>query len=302
LRETDLVLTNFPVYTQKSQSLITTKDFQPFATPKRLMRALQSLNSCNPDSKRVSLSEDVALCQHDAAVLSVVDMDVEASSEAGWSVRDNPIASDESFQADTSDEELEDRPKLPSEGAQLQIFLPSDSRDIHMLSPTEEARPHQQNASESNFTPRQPHKCMKYDIICSTISSDVHRSTSSEGPSHSSVVEDEGGAHIFSGLAKDEVKKSGLRCDCLAMSEGFISTRESLDKDCYRRQKSSERNRQTWWDSRFMLVRLLSRNWKHLCWYGEIILGGTLCVVLTLPLAMALAKALNSTPEHLVPT
>lgn len=186
-------------------------------------------------------------------------MDVEASSEAGWSVRDNPMASDESFESDTSDEELEDRFELP-------LTEPTQSddskRDIHMLL-----------QSESRLTEPEEtktHQQLNTDILQSNLllNSDGH-----------TPLED---------------------------SKGCLDS--STVKGCYMQASLHTEGRWWWWDSeglrgRYMLVRLMSRKWKNnLCWYGEIILGGTLCVVLTLPVAMALAKALNSTPEHLVPT
>jgi hypothetical protein len=313
---------------QKSKPLITTKDFLPFATPKRVMRALQLLNSPNPDSRRVSLNQDMAFCQENG-IPSMVDMDVETSSEAGWSVRDNPIASDESFQAESSDEEeLQEKLDLPSDDTQLQNILSTNSlspRDIHMLSPVcresrsvdvEEARPHQEYTYDSTLdcvlsnitTPisTQAHDCMKRGNIYSTFNTDIHRSLSSEIRTYIPIVEDLDldMVELISTGPEDAqhengFEKNGLCCNCQASLEGHTNV------ECCR-LKSSELNPRRWWDrrglGRYMLVRLVSRNWKNLCVYGETLLGGTLCVVLTLPLVMALAKALTSAPDHLVPT
>lgn len=251
-----VILLTSTEHSQIPQSFITTKELLSIATSKRLMRSSQS------DSRRLSLNGDDALCQHEVAV--GVDMDVEASSEAGWSVRDNPMASDESFKSDTSDEELEDRFKLPlTEPTQSN----ASERDIHMLSQSES------RLAEPEETKTHLEQLNTTDILQSTLlKSNEHRLVS--------TLED---------------------------SKGCLDS--STFKDCYMQAASLHTERRwSWWDSeglraRYMLVRLMSRKWKtNLCWYGEIILGGTLCVVLTLPVAMALAKALNSTPEHLVPT
>ena len=245
----------------------------------------------------------------------MVDMDAETSSEAGWSVADTPIASDESFQAESSEkEELENILKLPSDGTQLQNILSVDSlspRDIHMLSPVcreprsvdvEEASPHQENNHNSvldhcvpsNITSpisTHAHNCIQCDNIHSTfntyipVAEDLDLDTVKRICGGSADVQHEGG-----------VKKNGLRCNCQGSSEGYTTV------ECCR-LKLSERNPRRWWDSRrFVLVRLASRNWWNLSWYGETLLGGTLCVVLTLPLAVALAKAVSSAPDYLVPT
>ncbi|KAG0630784.1 hypothetical protein M758_1G203300 [Ceratodon purpureus] len=309
---------------EKAKPLITSMDFLPFATPKRLMHALQFLNSSNPDSQWISLNQDIASCQDDGTV----DMDVETSSEAGWSVIDNPIASDESFHAGSSDEELEDRLKLPPDDSLLQNILSTNCispRDIHMLPPVcheslpvhgEEAKLPQEDTYDftlecvpSNITTpisTQAHDCIRCDNTYSIFSADIHRSISSELRTRVQIVEgsDSGAVkHICNGPAdaqpEDEVEKNELRCNCQDSSDGYSRV------ECCK-LKSSEQNPQRWWDSRsigrFMLVRLVARDWRNLCWYGEILLGGTLCVVLTLPLAMALAKALTSPQDHLVPT
>lgn len=275
------------------------------------------------------MNQDMASCQ-DEVVPRMVDMDVETSSEAGWSVRDNPIASDESFQSESSDEEeLEGRLKLLSEDTELQNILSTDSRsprDIHMLSPVcresrlvdiEEARPHQENTYDSTLdcfptsnvnSPIAPQAddCIKCDNICSTFSSDIHRSISSEVRTFIPSVDDsdiDSLEHVSGVPAEsqlqNEVRESGLCCNCQASSEGY-----TLMECC--RLKSSAKTPKRWWKSRelgrYMLLQLVSRNWNNLCWYGEILLVGTLSVVLTLPLAMALAKALTSAPDYLVPT
>lgn len=84
---------------QKPRVLITTADFLPYTTPRRLVLSLQSDSDTKStdvekeDSVRLGVEElgEVAACNGDA------DMDVESSSDGGWSVREYAIASDESF-------------------------------------------------------------------------------------------------------------------------------------------------------------------------------------------------------------
>lgn len=63
-------------------------------------------------------------------------LDAESSSKAGWSVRDNPIASEGSYRSNTSDQEFDewhkadDFPRLRKLGS-----IDVSPRDIHMISP-----------------------------------------------------------------------------------------------------------------------------------------------------------------------
>ncbi|KAI5063396.1 hypothetical protein GOP47_0021943 [Adiantum capillus-veneris] len=67
--------------TEVAKKCMSAEDFLIFSTPRRLVRSLQSVSS-TPDSK-CSPERDQGL-----------DLDCDALSESGWSVRDNPIAGD----------------------------------------------------------------------------------------------------------------------------------------------------------------------------------------------------------------
>ncbi len=78
--------------------LITTEDFQPFATPRKLVQSLQSdLGSPLSDSNVIDQDSQ----PHEGVrgwigrLSGDADMDLETSSNEGWSVMDNPIASEE---------------------------------------------------------------------------------------------------------------------------------------------------------------------------------------------------------------
>lgn len=319
---------------EKSKPLITTNDFLPSATPKQLMRKLLYLNSSNTDSRRVSLDQEVVQCED--GVPDVVDMDVETSSEAGWSVRDNPIASDESFQAGISDEdEDEDRQKQPAEVIrQPQNFLSSDcngSRDIHMLSPVyREARStncteggfHQEKTTDSTFqcisnfpssTSTEAGYCRNFYEDWFTCNSDSQRIMSSETLASCSPVFKYSNVDSFGYISSelvdvqhdDKVERIGPYSNFLAVGEGTTAV-ESHGRECYRLE-SSGRNPRSIFDSldlgQYVIPRAsLAKTWRKFCWYGEIVLGGTLCLVVTLPLAMALAKTVTSPSNYLVPT
>ncbi|CAM6082524.1 unnamed protein product [Calypogeia fissa] len=90
---------------QKQRLLITGEDFLPFSTPRRLVRSLQS----NLSSPLVSSAPKNKVTKSFHEVGNMSDKDFESSSEAGWSVRDNPIASDESAYTDSEGEDREQR-------------------------------------------------------------------------------------------------------------------------------------------------------------------------------------------------
>lgn len=113
----------------KPRVLITTADFLPYTTPRRLVLSLQSQLSSPGDEvgneeqvRRSSGGAGMRTEFNEDAVRRVVDgtgkridfnedadMDVESSSDSGWSVRDNPIASDDSATEECSKEEMKEK-------------------------------------------------------------------------------------------------------------------------------------------------------------------------------------------------
>jgi hypothetical protein len=58
-----------------------------------------------------------------------------------------------------------------------------------------------------------------------------------------------------------------------------------------------------WGQGNAAMIHTLEKMWRKLCWYAEITLGGSLCVVLSLPVALAVVKALTLPQDDaLVPT
>ncbi|KAG0600652.1 hypothetical protein M758_11G050900 [Ceratodon purpureus] len=118
------------------------KDFPPLVTPKRLVRSLSNLSI--PETRGSPMLEQVMkLSQDDPLVPGMIStttdggvLDAETSSEAGWSVRDNPIASEESYRAESSDDEFDGRGAYESNYPKPSFNVGSASpRDIGMISP-----------------------------------------------------------------------------------------------------------------------------------------------------------------------
>ncbi|XP_024514891.1 uncharacterized protein LOC112340540 [Selaginella moellendorffii] len=74
---------------ERSASILTAEDFTKYTTPRRLVRSLQALES-SPDSDPDEKLDDSVLIDGEAE-------EEEESSEAAWSVRDNPIAEQDLF-------------------------------------------------------------------------------------------------------------------------------------------------------------------------------------------------------------
>jgi hypothetical protein len=199
--------------------------------PKRLVRSLSNLSVLEQD-----MNDEVVTSSTDAA-------DAETASETGWSVRDNPIASEESYRVESSDEEC------------------CSPREIRMISPSKPLRASDRGANPDH---EPDHAC----------------------PSKLRVrtdMDDDAPSGLSSLLHEDERNPSEpIKCS------------EPSDQDA-----ASEP------PSRQGAVSRVTRNWKKLCGFTEFALGGSLCVVIALPLAMLIVKALNGSRGefcHLVPT
>jgi len=268
----------------------------------------------------------------------LVDMDLETSSEAGWSVRDNPIASDESFQAESSDdEELEERRSGLRESFvnPLKEVTTTDNvspREIHMVSLNH--RKSQQDVDQaaaldfsslskghsSRATPSS--SSGESDVYCQTCSTCAYNNSQQTPPwcrsrAPNRAVKEfkyEAGKPLSSGLSsllhEDEVKKYGLCCSCSAAVEGSVigNFAEEEEVDSLINTSSAKKQQQNGWHhcgglGQYSPIQLVTRNWKKVCWYAEVVLGSSLCVVIAIPLAMAIARALNDPRDYqLVPT
>lgn len=342
-----ILLVFLDIFLQRSTPILSGKDFLPFATPKRLMLALQT-SQPSPNLRDGAWDRGMRLSQDDAvpssrmmmAHVPLADMDLETSSETGWSVRDNPIASEESFRAGSSDDECQPYDHRSRGGVYEAFAYPRkvtsadgvSPREIHIVSPfcgkTDNESSSTADDCNGNKHVTSNRRVQESDLLsdqthCPTClvdepkprvwtqaSSAAKDSTSEAGRKPGS---DNGGLSNL--LHSDELKEIGLFCgDCGSeASDGGGSVTEvelSADDDEEEtdsfRKPVAERSRRRWWQrglTQFLFVRLMKRNWRRWSWYVEVFLGGSLCVALALPLAMVIARAITPPREiYLVPT
>lgn len=309
------------------------------------MRALQS-NLSNPDSSESLQDRDLKPPEDDVVVSGsaghnpdVVDMEVETSSEAGWSVRDNPIASDESFRADSSDDEVEEGGRgvydafaFPRKVSSADGVSP---KEIHMeTSPIYRKTRSVDNVSALESEKREHLGVSRKETLkgarlvnifggskatnetCSScgLESEKPSVCRMRVPSRAGKeMEFETGKSICSRsglpslLQEDDSKRKRLCSACWGGSEGSMAGESAEEGDIDSLLRTSvDKKGGNWWEQgigHLLVVRFVKRNWRSFCWYSEIVLGGSLCVVLALPLAMAVAKALSAPRDYtLVPT
>jgi hypothetical protein len=322
---------------QKPRVLITTADFLPYTTPRRLVLSLQSDSDTKStdvekeDSVRLGVEElgEVAACNGDA------DMDVESSSDGGWSVRDNPIASDESFRTeDSSEEEFDEQQTEVHEALAL-------SRKITSVTAVSPRR---------NWSPPESHQDSYYSA-----SGLDHLNTPNSSQRRGNRGDDIGSHRLTPNSSRNRMESPDGNLGCLSCTEsqrkksvlkaqewdlGMNINRASADhttgarrsmlfdqvpqevrKHCCQGSDSSvmgsigdaSRGSQGssevisgsvssgWWNRTFgQSVKLGCRKMTGL---AEAVLGGSLCVVVAVPMAMVLAKVFNGEPDcFLVPT
>lgn len=331
---------------QRSTPILSGKDFLPFATPKRLMLALQTSQS-SPKLRDGAWDRDMRLSQDNAVPSSrmvmahtpLADMDLDTSSETGWSVRDNPIASEESFGAGSSDDECKPYDQRSRGGGVYEAFAyprkvtSADGispREIHIVSPFCRKTDYEPSSNAVDCNGNKNVALNRRVQECDLLSDQTHcpsRIVDESKPrvwtQASSITKDltfeagrkpgsnDGG--LSSLLHSDELKKNGLFCgdcgpeasDAGSVTEVELSADDEEEIDSFRKPVA-ERSRRSWLErglTQFLVVRLIKRNWRRWSWIVEVFLGGSLCVILALPLAMVIARALTPPREiYLVPT
>jgi hypothetical protein len=256
------------------------------------VRSLSSLS--NPESLKGSLFEqDMKLSQDDVLRSSNADgseLDLETSSEAGWSVRDNPIASEESYRSDSSDEEMDHRRKGDDFPRLRKVGLPSP-REIHMIIPEPKTRRSFNGGATLDPSGRARNPEATDDIadhLCQCVLADQTLTPcriKSPGNGLSNL------------LHKDEMNRDNVcsSCTCkLCETDGNKRSRDALGESELDSPSPKEVRR-------YQPIRMV---WRRLRWCTEAALGGSLFLVLALPLAMVLGKALNGSREcaGLLPT
>jgi hypothetical protein len=334
--------------------MLLTLDQLPFTTQK-LLHVLQ------PDLQ--SLDSDVTASTPDPAVKSCrnvlgessslkqagLEMDFETSSDAGWSVRENPLASDESFHSGESSEEDPDR---KSRGLYKATSFPSKvasaDRNIYKTSVTlhrkawsvdggllhegaQNGGVHFRNRDDIGtwrMSPKSIRSVRSFsgvgvsDEICSATGAEPKKLflefEAAERPAaEATALEDEdrnGGStsqtKLSSFSTKDESMITQQCCACNKIVIKAPVTRESTENDETGDQlpetSPPEQEAKGWWDHRLghhFVSRFLKKNWTKVRWYGEMVFVGSLCIIVALPLAMIVTKALSTSRDlSLVPT
>lgn len=220
------------------------------------------------------------------------EVDLETSSEAGWSVRDNPIASEESYRSDSSDEEMDHRrkgddfPRLRKVGS-----LDSSPREIHMIVPEPKTKRSSNDAETLDPSGRARNPEAADDVadhLCPCVLADK---------TFSSCRIKTSGSGLSNLLHKDEMKRDSVcsTCACkLCETDGSERCRDAVGES----ELDSPAPKEV---RRYQPIRMV---WRRLRWCTEAALGGSLFLVLALPLAMVLGKALNGSRQYdgLLPT
>ncbi|KAG0558401.1 hypothetical protein KC19_10G025600 [Ceratodon purpureus] len=331
----------------KPRVLITTADFLPYTTPRRLVLSLQSQLSSpgnegdevgNEDvvrridekaGKRAESSEDASRRIDDGTGKRIdfneeADMDVESSSDSGWSVRDNPIASDESVTED-SEEEMEERHteiyetfalprkvqsvagltprrKAVSPPREQVKFLDRDDDSDHSRNP--ESVEH--GSLEGSILPHQisklpgtPERSPRAGIACTSCSESQRKRSAMKAQEWDlgMNVNRAAGDHLIgtrrSMLFEQEAEASS------DTSQGSKSSANDPADDAV---WAGEGEPQGWW-SNLSLVRSAKNSCSRISSIAEAVLGGSLCVVIAVPVTMVLARVLHTPQDYfLVPT
>ncbi|XP_024376981.1 uncharacterized protein [Physcomitrium patens] len=318
----------------KPRVLITTADFLPYTTPRRLVLSLQSQLSSpgdevgQEDVRGIDDGMDKTTDVNSEGVRRIADgtgkridfnddadMDVESSSDSGWSVRDNPIASDESATEESSEEEVEERHTEIHET----FALPRKVHNITAASPGKNADSSLSSDSEHSKFPElveQSRVQVEDDDL-------RHQITRSLGTSAGSVNTNMACASLTESQRKWSAQKAqewDLDLDVSrttddqpneakrSMSleqEVVISTNISQGSEaCVGENEvwEDEDVSGRWW-SNTALVRCARSGCARISSIAELVLRGSLCVVIAVPISMVLARSLQSPPDYfLVPT
>lgn len=246
--------------------------------------------------KRIEFNEDA-------------DMDVESSSDSGWSVRDNPIASDESATEESSEEEKEERHSNVSRtftrsrkgqsvaGATQAVspplqevkFLDRGNTSDHSKSP--------ENGQLGSLTVEDTGPCHQSPKPPGTPDANIACSSCTESQRKRSAMKaQEWDLGLDVSRAADDQRLGARRSmsfETLSdISQGTKSyTNGSIDEAVWVNEGEPG-----WCTS-------LVRSARKVTSIAEAVLGGSLCVVIAVPLTMLLARVLQSPQDpFLVPT
>jgi hypothetical protein len=316
--------------------LISAKDFLPCISPRRLVQSLQSdisssFSKRSSQDHELTLSMDeIGLAEQGVTSIDVADMDLETSSDAGWSVHDN-LRSEESVQKDgRSQEDVEERHEGIGEESSDFPHGPANSKEI--ISPCKlqmASTCHHRRIKSVDSKQVSGKECSLSMGADSGVELLLSNSINSEGNCGRNAVmgqpcslsccnraafgtEPESDCQIEEGnrTIQDMTKfnpNEGLprfgQHD-YTCSHGSIATgMGDYLEDEIGSTAEIPVQKFNWGQGNAAMIHTLEKMWRKLCWYAEITLGGSLCVVLSLPLALAVVKALTLPQDDaLVPT
>ncbi|KAL2652469.1 hypothetical protein R1flu_020597 [Riccia fluitans] len=290
--------TEDPCSPQNPKPILTAEDFLPYSTPRRLVRSLQTTLS-SPDSGSRSIGDQDA--KSTGEVVDMADMDLETSSEAGWSVRDNPIASDDSFRTDSDEESERQSCKKMTVDVNREFESALSERNAASGEYDRTVEPVSGLASESvGFN--KSSTLIDGRVTKPDEDVEIIKRTQQEGISSSY-------SQSLGGLRSLLVEDCTYDCTCgvKEYESKQNSEGEGICKEAQDSEIASPRGLFREKISKVISSRvgnLINKSWRSIRSYVEIFLGGSLLVVLALPIAMAVSKLFLSPPElsGLVPT
>lgn len=310
---------------QKPRVLLTAADFLPFTTPRRLVRSLQSELS-SPDIKSNVVDQEVLgrVDEHELAEPTEfngdADMDVESSSDAGWSVRDNPVASDESFQSEASFEEESQEtllipqkvPSVNGESSRMAVTSFVDSGLDQARTPISGKG---DDIGTYRLTPKSfgsPAESPAAELACSSCTNSQRKRSLLKaqewdlGMDIDKEFDEKKTGARRSMLFGQDPREAGLCFSHPSEASVTGSVYEDGREDQEASAVSSGSVSEGWWSHRLgqsSLVCCAKNSCLRMSYFAEIVLGGSLCAVIALPVAMVMARALGTQSDcFLVPT
>lgn len=313
----------------KPRVLITAADFMPYTTPRRLVLSLQSqflspgdevgqedvVRIDNRAGKITDINED-AVRSIDYGTIKRIDfieepdMEVESSSDSGWSVRDNPIASDESTAAESSPQNMETHDEI-HDG----LALPRKIQNVAGVTPTSRAISPPTHESEIvNTSQTVQQGSLEIDDAA------VHLHTSR--PCGALVVVPEADK-VCTPCPESKHKRPalksrerGLKLEVDRTTDDRSNEQEMINSTSIFSQAGESCvdvpvcEKAVWVDdvsaklwSNISLLNSAKRGCSKIMSIAEVVLKGSLCVVVAVPISLALATVLQTpTDYYLVPT
>lgn len=320
---------------QKPRLLITAEDFQPFATPRKLVQSLQSdLESPLSDSNVIHQDSQPieGVISGLGCLYGDADMELETSSDEGWSVRDNPIASEESFQTEISSEGETKRRQTSIHKAftssvngstpQAASPMPAVPCKTHSLdrgldyprTPNHEPGSSKgDNIGTYRLTPKSLQHYTEKAVAKHTCESCIELQKSVTGMGDILNSDDTRSSVTMVTVLRrmldeqvDECCTCGRACAASATGSATEWNQGSRDNEGISTLVSSTGMEESCWNERLGQNSIVGSVWKSLIrmsHYAEIFLGGCVVVILALFISMVVARALVTQPDYYpVPT